>query len=124
MTANGGSRSTNGVMTPLRSTCSGTGCCACSGGRVQCGTAGAPRCADDVGMVHRFCLALLLVAATANLLAQSKEAQGKEDARLETAGLVMEEVLDVPDGIPQDLLDKAECAIVVPSVTKLALGVG
>ena len=75
-------------------------------------------------MVHRFCLALLLAAATANLFAQGKEAQGKEDARLETAGLVMEEVLNVPDGIPQDLLDKAECAIVVPSVTKLALGVG
>jgi SH3 domain-containing YSC84-like protein 1 len=36
----------------------------------------------------------------------------------------MEEVLNVPDGIPQDLLDKAECAIVVPSVTKVAIGVG
>jgi len=70
-------------------------------------------------MFRHCCLALFVVAATASLLAQ-----GKEDARLEAAGLVMEEVLNVPDGIPQELLDKAECAIVVPSVTKVALGVG
>ena len=70
-------------------------------------------------MFRHFCLALFLAVSTASLLAQ-----GKEDARLETAGLVMEEVLDLPDGIPQDLLDKAECAIVIPSVTKVAFGVG
>jgi SH3 domain-containing YSC84-like protein 1 len=70
-------------------------------------------------MFRHFCLALFIVVSTASLLAQ-----GKEDARLETAGLVMEEVLDLPDGIPQDLLDKAECAIVIPSVTKVAFGVG
>jgi lipid-binding SYLF domain-containing protein len=70
-------------------------------------------------MFRHVCLALVVVASTAGLVAQ-----GREDARLEAAGLVMEEVLNVPDGIPQDLLDKAECAIVVPSVTKVALGVG
>ncbi|HEV8397441.1 MAG TPA: hypothetical protein VGQ37_24320 [Vicinamibacterales bacterium] len=52
-------------------------------------------------MLRHFCLALFVVTATASLLAQSKE-----DARLEAAGLAMEEVLNVPDGIPQDLLDK------------------
>jgi lipid-binding SYLF domain-containing protein len=68
----------------------------------------------------RIALVLTITAlSTTNLLAQSKE-----DSRLEAAGLVMEEVLNVPDGIPQELLDKAECAIVVPSVTKVALGVG
>jgi lipid-binding SYLF domain-containing protein len=70
-------------------------------------------------MLRHLCLALLIVTATTSVFAQ-----GKEDARLEAAGLVLEEVLNVPDGIPQELLDKAECAIIVPSVTKLALGVG
>jgi SH3 domain-containing YSC84-like protein 1 len=64
-------------------------------------------------------VAVLTLTATASLLGQNKE-----ESRLEAAGLVMEEVLDVPDGIPQELLDKAECAIVVPSVTKLAIGIG
>jgi SH3 domain-containing YSC84-like protein 1 len=36
----------------------------------------------------------------------------------------MNEVLDVPDNVPQDILDKAECIIVIPSMTKVALGIG
>jgi lipid-binding SYLF domain-containing protein len=48
----------------------------------------------------------------------------KEQDRLENAGVVMQEILDVPDNIPQDLLEKAECVIVIPSMTKVALGVG
>jgi lipid-binding SYLF domain-containing protein len=36
----------------------------------------------------------------------------------------MQEVLDVPDNIPQELLEKAECVIVIPSMTKVAIGVG
>src|ERR1700747_63059 len=36
----------------------------------------------------------------------------------------MQEVLNVPDSIPKDLLEKAECVIVIPSVRKLAFGVG
>src|SRR6202044_1490377 len=36
----------------------------------------------------------------------------------------MQEVLDIPDSIPHDLLEKAECVIVIPSVKKLAFGVG
>jgi SH3 domain-containing YSC84-like protein 1 len=51
-------------------------------------------------------------------------AQNKEEARLENAGIVMEEILNVPDGIPQDLLNKAACVIVVPSTTKVAVGIG
>jgi hypothetical protein len=47
----------------------------------------------------------------------SLTAQNKEQGRLENAGLVMEEILNFPDSIPQDLLDKAECVIVVPSMT-------
>jgi len=48
----------------------------------------------------------------------------KEQDRLETAGTVMKEILDIPDDIPQDLLDKAECVIVIPSVLKFAIGIG
>ena len=58
------------------------------------------------------------------LTAVSVIAQNKEQGRLENAGLVMEEILNLPDSIPQDLLNKAECVIVVPSMTKVAIGVG
>jgi lipid-binding SYLF domain-containing protein len=48
----------------------------------------------------------------------------KETDRLENAGMVMEEIMNIPDNIPQDLLDKAECVIVFPSVLKGAFIVG
>jgi lipid-binding SYLF domain-containing protein len=48
----------------------------------------------------------------------------KEQARLENCGVVMQEILDVPDNIPQELLEKAECVVVIPSMTKVAVGVG
>jgi len=44
----------------------------------------------------------------------------KEVDRLQNAGTVMKEILDIPDDIPQDLLDKARCVIVLPSVLKAA----
>lgn len=47
-----------------------------------------------------------------------------EQKRLENCGVVMQEVLNIPDDIPVDLLEKAECVIVFPSVKKLAFGVG
>jgi SH3 domain-containing YSC84-like protein 1 len=52
------------------------------------------------------------------------DAANKEQGRLENCGVVMQEILDVPDNIPQELLEKAECVIVIPSMTKVALGVG
>jgi lipid-binding SYLF domain-containing protein len=48
----------------------------------------------------------------------------KEQNRLEECSQVLKEILDIPDDIPKDLLDKAECVIVIPSVKKLALGIG
>jgi SH3 domain-containing YSC84-like protein 1 len=51
-------------------------------------------------------------------------AANKEQGRLENCGTVMQEILDVPDNIPQELLEKAECVIVIPSMTKLAVGIG
>jgi lipid-binding SYLF domain-containing protein len=51
-------------------------------------------------------------------------AVNKEQGRLENCGVVMQEVLDIPDNIPQELLEKAECVIVIPSMTKVAVGFG
>jgi lipid-binding SYLF domain-containing protein len=48
----------------------------------------------------------------------------KESRRVASAGKVIAEILRVPDNIPQDLLDKAECAIVLPGVLKFAFGFG
>jgi lipid-binding SYLF domain-containing protein len=50
--------------------------------------------------------------------------QIKDDERLRNSGTVLKEILDVPDNIPQDLLDKADCVVVFPSVLKAAFIVG
>lgn len=55
---------------------------------------------------------------------RSAEEKSKYLDRIENSGVVLKEILDVPDDIPQDLLDKAECVIVYPSVLKAAFGVG
>lgn len=48
----------------------------------------------------------------------------EEADRLEAAATVVREILDIPDGIPQELLDKAECIVVMPSVKRFAIGIG
>jgi SH3 domain-containing YSC84-like protein 1 len=50
--------------------------------------------------------------------------QEKDEDRLTNSGTVLKEILDVPDDIPQDLLDKADCVVVFPSVLKAAFIVG
>jgi lipid-binding SYLF domain-containing protein len=50
--------------------------------------------------------------------------QKKEAERVTNAGRVITEILDVPDNIPQDLINKAECTIVLPGVLKFAIGLG
>ena len=56
--------------------------------------------------------------------ASSLFAANKEQERLENSGTVMQEVMGVPDNIPLELLEKAECIIVFPSVMKAAFIVG
>jgi len=51
-------------------------------------------------------------------------AQEKEVERLKECGVVLKEVLGMPENVPQELLDKAECVVVIPSVIKLAFGIG
>ncbi len=46
--------------------------------------------------------------------------ESREQKRLAACGQVFKEILDIPDGIPKDLLNKAECVIVIPSVLKFA----
>ncbi len=48
----------------------------------------------------------------------------KEQERLENSGVVMQEIMNIPDNIPQEVLEKAECVIVFPSVLKAAFVVG
>jgi lipid-binding SYLF domain-containing protein len=51
-------------------------------------------------------------------------AQGKEEDRLRECATVLKEIIAIPDDLPTDLLDKAECVIVYPGVKKVAVGVG
>jgi SH3 domain-containing YSC84-like protein 1 len=48
----------------------------------------------------------------------------KDEDRLKDCGSVLKEILDIPDDIPQDLLDKADCVVVYPSVLKAAFVIG
>ena len=72
-------------------------------------------------MVSATLIGLPSLIAPAQLRADNKE---KDDQRLENSGTVMKEIMNIPDNIPQNLLDKAECAIVIPSVIKAAFVVG
>jgi lipid-binding SYLF domain-containing protein len=56
--------------------------------------------------------------------AKAKDEDTKDNDRIQNAGTVVQEILDIPDDIPQDLLDKARCVIVFPSVIKAAFIVG
>ena len=71
------------------------------------------------------CLSSMLLAVLP-LLAEVANAsdQTKDDDRLRNCGMVLKEILNVPDNIPQDLLDKADCVVVFPSVLKAAFIVG
>lgn len=64
-------------------------------------------------------IAILLSGATA--FAANDE---REEERVKESGEVLKEILNIPDDIPQDLLDKAECIVVLPSVKKGAFGIG
>jgi len=66
----------------------------------------------------------LISLGLAASLAIPLPAQTKECDRVDNAGKVMKEIMDIPDGIPKDLLNKAECIIVIPSVLKFAMGIG
>ena len=66
----------------------------------------------------------LVAVALICCLAAPAFAQEKEQDRLKESGEVLKEILDIPDNVPQELLDKAECVLVLPSVKKFAIGFG
>jgi lipid-binding SYLF domain-containing protein len=65
-------------------------------------------------------ISIMFILTALPLFADSE----KESDRVEESGTVMKEILNIPDDIPKDLLDRAECVIVLPSVKKLAIGIG
>jgi SH3 domain-containing YSC84-like protein 1 len=67
-----------------------------------------------------FTFAMLLSVPVLNAAEDKK----KEEDRLSDAGMVMKEILGTPENIPKDLLDKAKCVVVIPSVLKAAFIVG
>lgn len=76
-----------------------------------------PRILCTKNIVAMLSAALACVSAAA---ANSK----KEVERLQNCGEVLKEILDIPDNLPTDLLNDAECVIIFPSVKKLAIGIG
>ncbi|MGA8674565.1 MAG: lipid-binding SYLF domain-containing protein [Candidatus Acidiferrales bacterium] len=70
--------------------------------------------------IHRAFIASALIAS----LALPLSAGTKECDRVDNAGYVMKEIMDIPDDIPQTVIDKAYCVVVLPSVLKLAFVFG
>jgi lipid-binding SYLF domain-containing protein len=70
-------------------------------------------------MTRKFTLGVCILFVAGGLYAASKE-----EERLENSGVVMEEIMNTPENIPQEVLEKAECVIVFPSVLKFAIGFG
>src|SRR6476646_3887695 len=66
------------------------------------------------------CFVVVLMSSMAAFAANDEH----EADRVKDAGDVLKEILNIPDNIPQDLLDKAECVVVLPSVKKGAFGIG
>ena len=71
-----------------------------------------------------FLLPLALIFFPCSAILLSPALPTKKPTGLENAGEVMKEIIDIPDDIPQSLLDKADCVIVIPSVLKAAFIVG
>jgi lipid-binding SYLF domain-containing protein len=72
--------------------------------------------------MRKYLIGVACLTLAAGALYASK--LNNEQKRLEECGVVMQEVLNIPDNIPTELLEKAECVIVIPSVRKLAFGIG
>lgn len=72
--------------------------------------------------MKKFLVCLLMVLMSGVLAFAANDE--REAERVRDAGVVLKEILNIPDDIPQDLLDKAECLVILPSVKKGAFGIG
>jgi lipid-binding SYLF domain-containing protein len=75
-------------------------------------------------MKRSILVALGILTLASLTFANEEDKHKREQNRLQNAGLVMQEILKIRDNIPQDLLDKARCVIVMPSVLKAAFVIG
>jgi len=73
--------------------------------------------------LKRISVWLLLPVLTVATCAWGND-KDKDEGRIKESGTVVREILDVPDNVPQGLLDKADCVVVFPSVRKAAFGIG
>jgi SH3 domain-containing YSC84-like protein 1 len=81
-------------------------------------------CADAQRVKGEPMKKLWLIVGVIAVLALPAWAQDKEADRVENAGKVLKEILNAPDSIPQSVLDKADCVVILPSVLKFAIGFG
>ena len=67
----------------------------------------------------------ILALAASAIMATSAFAAGKANERLGDAAAVFSEIMQTPDkGIPQDLLAKSQCVVIIPGMKKAAFVVG
>jgi lipid-binding SYLF domain-containing protein len=67
----------------------------------------------------------LVALAAALLLPASGLLAEKAQDRLSEAAAVFSEIMNTPDrGIPQELLEKAHCVVIIPGLKKAAIGIG
>jgi SH3 domain-containing YSC84-like protein 1 len=71
--------------------------------------------------MKKFCAVAISILLVSPAFAAS---ESRERKRVAACGQVFKEIMDIPDGIPKDLLNKAECVIVIPTVVKFAFGIG
>jgi lipid-binding SYLF domain-containing protein len=69
-------------------------------------------------------LAVILIMQQSGLVVARAANKDTDEGRLKDCGAVLKEVLDIPDNIPQDLLNRADCVVVYPSVLKAAFVIG
>ena len=75
--------------------------------------------------MRRWKTAVIGVLSLAPLAAAGpKPDDAKELDRMHNAGTVIQEILDIPEDIPQDVMNKARCVVVLPSVLKAAFIAG
>ena len=78
-----------------------------------------------MNLLKRYAVVTIGILAMAPAtFAKDRDRARKEEDRIANSSAVMKEILDVPDNIPRDLLDKARCVVVMPSVVKAAFIVG
>jgi lipid-binding SYLF domain-containing protein len=74
-------------------------------------------------MKSKLLLIVLTLVCVLPVAAETKKEEKVED-RIEQSATVLKEILGMPDGIPKDLLNKAYCVVIYPSVKKAAFVVG